>query len=105
MAKDGDLPKLFNFAAKEFDIKSVMGQFEKDSFGKILPVNTSKGLVDVQGRLVNEKGYLIDKKGNIIDTKGKIIWDKKHLKNGEFIKIFPFTKIDIRTIKADYDLD
>jgi hypothetical protein len=47
LTKDGDLPKLFNFAAKEYDIKTVMGQFDKDSFGKILPVSTSKGLVDV----------------------------------------------------------
>lgn len=57
------------------------------------------------GRLVNDKGYLIDKKGNIVDTKGKVIWDKKHLKNGEFMKIFPFTKFDLSTIKAAYDFD
>ena len=57
------------------------------------------------GRLVNDKGYLIDKKGNIIDTKGKIIWEHKHLKNGEFMKIFSFTKFDLNAIKAAYEVD
>ena len=30
LVAEGDLPKLFNYNGKRFDIKDVMGQFEKD---------------------------------------------------------------------------
>lgn len=50
------------------------------------------------GRQVNERGYLIDKDGNIIDINGKIIWSKKDLRSGDFVKIFPFTKFNIKRI-------
>lgn len=86
LAKDGDLPKLFNYNGKRFDIKELMGQFDKDAHGRIIH-NDSQGrpsnldgkqqipgdrvLLDNLGRRVNEKGYLIDVIGNIIDTNGK----------------------------------
>jgi len=57
-------------------------------------MNEHGDYVDNQGRLVNEKGYLIDKDGNIVDKDGKKIFEKKHLKNGEIPKIFPFTKFN-----------
>lgn len=55
-------------------------------------------LLDNLGRRVNEKGYLIDEEGNIIDKNGKKIFAGKHLKNGEFPKIFPFTKFNIKNV-------
>jgi len=48
---------------------------------------------------------LIDERGNIIDITGKQLWRKEDLKNGEFPKIFPFTKFNIRRIQGDYDTD
>jgi hypothetical protein len=57
------------------------------------------------GRLVNEKGYLIDENGNIIDKEKKKMFEKKYLKNGEFPKIFPFTKFNIKRIQGDFEMD
>lgn len=71
LVSDGDLPKLFNYNGKRFDIKDVMGQFEKDQNGLIIPCSSQTGLVDNLGRRVNERGYLIDEHGNIIDISGK----------------------------------
>lgn len=62
--------------------------------------------VDKQGRDVNKAGYLIDEKGNIISKKGGVIWKGHQLnKNGEFPKIFPFTKFNIDTIIGCLDRD
>jgi hypothetical protein len=41
---------------------------------------------------------LIDSNGNIIDKEGKKLWSAKHLKNGEFPKIFPFTKFNKKNV-------
>jgi len=58
---DEDIHKLFNYNGKRFDIKDVMGQFDKDQNGNIVPQNNGNGkLLDNLGRLVNDKGYLID---------------------------------------------
>lgn len=57
------------------------------------------------GRLVNEKGYLLDKDGNIIDISQKVIWNKKDLKHGDFIKIFPYTRFNVKRIQGDCDKD
>jgi len=62
-------------------------------------------LVDNLGRRVNEKGYLIDNEGNIIDCHGKQLWDRKHLKNGEFPKIFAFTKFNIKNVLGDFEMN
>ena len=37
---EGDLPKLFNYNGKRFDVKDVMGQFEKDQNGLIIPCSS-----------------------------------------------------------------
>ena len=96
---DDDLHKLFNYNGKRFDIKDVMGQFDKDQNGNIITQNNGSGkLLDNLGRAVNEKGYLIDEQGNIIDINQRQIWKRTDLKNGEFIKIFPFTKFNIQRI-------
>ena len=63
------------------------------------------GFVDNLNRAVNEKGYLIDAKGNIVDTNMKMLWRHEHLLNGEFPKIFPFTKFNINRVRGDCDLD
>ena len=96
---DDDLHKLFNYNGKRFDIKDVMGQFDKDQNGNIITQNNGSGkLLDNLGRAVNEKGYLIDEQGNIIDINQRQIWKRTDLKNGEFPKIFPFTKFNIQRI-------
>jgi hypothetical protein len=69
--QEGDLPKLFTLSGKKFDIKDVMGQFDRDSNNNIVfphatimtPVaneETRKDLKDLRDRRVNEKGYLSD---------------------------------------------
>lgn len=54
---------------------------------------------------MNSKGYLIDKHGNIVDVKGAVIWKAKDLTNGEFQKIFPFTKFNIARVKGNFECD
>ena len=69
LTTDGDLPKLFNYQGRRFDIKDVMAILEKDANGKIQPNQSQKGeLVDKFGRRCSDKGYLIDAAGNIIDS-------------------------------------
>ena len=84
-----------------------MGTFEKDSNSMIIPLQATKGgyLVDNLGRRVNDKGYLIDQSGNIIDVNNKLIWKASDLKNGEFPKIFPFTKFNISRVQGDFEMN
>lgn len=97
MQPDGDMPRLYNYSGRRYDIQDVIGNFDKDSIGNIMPIKSKDGtyLVDNSGRRVNEKGYLIDEGGNIIDKEGKKLFMANHLKNGEFPKIFPFTKFNV----------
>ena len=37
LTSDGDLHKLYTYSGKRFDIKDVMGIFEKDTNGRIMP--------------------------------------------------------------------
>lgn len=102
------MPKLFNYSGKRFDVRNIMGVMNKDENGNILPQQSKDGthLVDALGRRVNEKGYTIDRNGNIIDSETqRVWWLQKHLKNGEFPKIFPYTKFNIKLIMGDFDLD
>ena len=71
-----------------------------------MPVRAKDGshLLDNLGRRVNEKGYLTDTDGNVIDKNGKRIWKAKELKNGEFPKIFLFTKFNINNITGDFEM-
>jgi len=102
---DGDIQKLLNYSGRRFDIKDVMGVFDKDANRNIIVQRSDNGtLVDNVGRRVNDKGYLIDTDGNIIDREGKRIFVKEHLKNGEFPKIFLFTKFNIDNITGDYEM-
>ena len=102
---DGDVPKLLNYSGKRFDVKDVIGVFDKDASGNIILQRGHDGsMSDNMGRRVNEKGYLIDNDGNIVDREGKRIFVKEHLKNGEFPKIFLFTKFNIDNITGDFEL-
>ena len=103
LAGNGDLPKLYNYEGKRFCVRDVMGEFEKDSQGHIIPIPAKDGTtnVDLLGRLVNPNGYLTDGSGNIIDCRGRQIWRVSDLKSGEFIKIFPFTKFNISNVLGD----
>ena len=102
---DGDLQKLLNYGGKRFDIKDVIGVFDKDANGKIMLQRGENGLLlDNVGRRVNSKGYLIDYDGNIIDRESRVIFVREHLKNGEFPKIFLFTKFNIDNILGDFEM-
>lgn len=104
---DGDIQKLLNYTGKRFDIKDVIGVFDKDANGNIIlqrGANGSSQFVDNVGRRVNEKGYLVDQDGNIVDREGKRIFVKEHLKSGEFPKIFLFTKFNVDNIMGDFDM-
>lgn len=99
-----DLHRLYNYEGLRFDIKDVMGQLERDQNGEIQPQSNGTQLLDNLGRLVNERGYLIDAQGNIINTEGKKLWKKSDLKNGEFPKIFPFTKFNMARVQGDIEV-
>ena len=72
MTPDGDLPKLFNYNGRRFDVNDVLGQLDKDNRGNIVPITDKNGhLVDNLGRKINSKGYLIDEFGNIVDRDGR----------------------------------
>ena len=72
---DGDMQKLLNYNGKRFDIKDVIGVFDKDANGNIiLQRGHANSFTDNVGRSVNEKGYLIDSDGNIVDREGKLIF-------------------------------
>lgn len=106
MTHDGDLPKLFNYNGRRFDIVDTIGQLEKDKNGNIVPATDKAGnLVDNTGRRINNKGYLIDEFGNVVDKDGRMIFENKHLENQEIPKIFPFTKFNVKNVMGDYEPD
>ena len=60
--------------------------------------------VDKAGYMVNSKGYIINKEGCICTRQGRVLFMANHLKNGEFPKIFPFTRFNINRVLGDFDL-
>ena len=54
---------------------------------------------------MNAKGYLVDAQGNVVNKEGKKLFDKKHLKEGEFPKIFPFTKFKLKDVLGNFEMD
>lgn len=104
--QDGDLPKLFNYNGRRFDVTDVIGQLDKDANGNIQPLTDEKGnLVDNKGRRINSRGYLIDEFGNVIDKDGRQIFEAEHLSDDEIPKIFPFTKFNIKNVLGDFEMD
>ena len=85
-----------------------MGDLDRDpKTGDVIIKRDKEGkLKDKKGRLVNKRGYLVDPKGNIVDKRGVKLFDKEALtKEGEFPKIFPFSKFNLDSIKGDCELD
>jgi hypothetical protein len=106
MTSDGDLPKLFNYNGRRFDIVDTIGQCDKDALGNIIPsTDQHQNLIDNLGRKINSKGYLIDQFGNVIDKDGREIFEKKHLESDEIPKIFPFTKFNVKNVLGDFEMD
>jgi len=61
LTSDGDLPKLFNLDGKLFDIRDIMGQFDKYPEGNDSIDNKRRFPdTDNRGMKVNENGFLID---------------------------------------------
>ena len=61
--------------------------------------------VDKAGFMVNQKGYVVTRDGHICTRDGKVLFLKSHLKNGEFPKIFPFTRFNIHRVLGDVEMD
>ena len=104
---DGNLPMLFNYKGKKFDVRDIIGDFEKDRRGNII-IRRDKDnkMVDKKNRPVNNKGYLIDKDGNVINDEGKLMFENFTLsKDNEIPKFFPFLKFNVDDIKGDFEMD
>ena len=87
-----------------------MGVFDRDSNGKIqlLTGKDERGqnvTVDKAGFMVNHQGYIVTKEGHVSTRQGKILFLKNQLKNGEFPKIFPFTRFNIQRVLGDVEMD
>ena len=61
--------------------------------------------VDKAGFMVNHQGYIATKDGHISTRQGKILFLSNQLKNGEFPKIFPFTRFNIHRVLGDVEMD
>jgi hypothetical protein len=101
------MPMLFNYKGKKFDIRDIIGDFDKDRSGNIIIRRDKENkMVDKKGRRVNNKGYLIDGEENVINLDGKMVFDKGSLsKDNEIPKFFPFLKFNVEDIKGDYEMD
>lgn len=44
--------------------------------------------------------------GNVVDKEGRKIFDRKYLSsNGDFPKIFPFTRFNVKNIQGEFEMD
>jgi len=105
--ENGNLPLLFNYKGKKFDVKDVIGDFDKDRKGNvIIRRDKDNKMVDKKGRPVNNKGYLIDNQGNVINKDGKLMFEQFTLsKDNEIPKLFPFLKFNADDVKGDFEMD
>lgn len=104
----GDIPQLFTYKGKKFDLMDILGTLDKDRKGNVIIRRHPKTgkMVDKQGRPVNAKGYLVDEDGNIISNEGRMLFEKDSLtKDGEIPKLFSFLKFNIDEVKGDYEMD
>lgn len=86
-----------------------MGVFKMNDSNQIIKIESksSKGnstYKDLSGHLVNENGYLINSDGHICNRKGKILFSKNELKNGEFPKIFSFSKFNLAHVTGTFQI-
>jgi hypothetical protein len=103
----GLIPRLYTYSGKTFEIHEVMGVFDRNG-----PLEFCRGrdkagnevTVDRAGYMVNGKGYIVNSEGSICNRQGKVLFHVSHLKNGEFPKIFPFTRFNIARVLGDFDL-
>ena len=84
--------------------------FDRDSQGgiQLLLGKDERGrdvYVDKAGFMVNQKGYIVTRDGHICTREGKVLFLKAQLKNGEFPKIFPFTRFNINRVLGDIEMD
>ena len=92
---------MYNWSGATFSILDVMGTFRMNEVNEIIKIeaksesNGASVYQDLAGHLVNEKGYLITTEGHICTRNGKLIFIKDELKNGEFPKIFPFSRMNL----------
>lgn len=110
LTKESDIPTLYTYDARRFNIRQCMGEFDRDDEGHIVILSEFDGnnkLVDKQGRLVNQKGYLVDSKsGNVVTNEGVILFYKQELgPGGEIPKIMPYTKFNVDEIRGDLEKD
>lgn len=103
---NGDFPYLLNYDGKAFDIKTIIGIFDKDQQSKqiILETHPVYGFItDKLGRRVNQAGYLIDNDLNIVYKRGnKIVFHHSHLMFNEPPKIFEYSKFDVAQIMSEF---
>mmetsp|Transcript_2498 Transcript_2498/g.3138 ORF Transcript_2498/g.3138 Transcript_2498/m.3138 type:complete len:177 (-) Transcript_2498:1355-1885(-) len=55
--------------------------------------------------MVNQKGYIVTRDGHVCTREGKVLFLKAQLKNGEFPKIFPFTRFNINRVIGEVEMD
>ena len=61
--------------------------------------------VDKAGFTVNNRGYIVTREGNICTRQGKVLFMQHQLKDGEFPKIFPFSRFNISKVLGDFNTD
>jgi hypothetical protein len=106
LTEEGDIPRLFNYGGRKYNIADTIGILEKDPQGSIILRKDKRGrFVDKAGRPVNRKGYLVDGDGNVIDSQGRVVFEQRYLEDDEIPKIFPFTTLKTRSLQGDYDVD
>lgn len=92
---DDDIPNLYNYEGREYNIKDIIGQFNKNKTTKEIEMNVDPKMnnmtCDLNNHKVNPKGYLLDNFGNIVNKKGEIIWRSHECMYNEPPKIFKFT--------------
>ena len=104
------MPKLYNYYGKTFELQEVMGVFDRNEKGDIqlLLGKDERGrdvYVDKAGFMVNQKGYIVTRDNHICTREGKVLFLRSQLINGEFPKIFPFTRFNINRVLGEIEMD
>jgi hypothetical protein len=106
---DEDIPNLYNFEGREYNIKDIIGQFTKHKTTKEIEMNVDPKMnnmtCDLNNHKVNPKGYLLDNFGNIVNRKKEIVWRSHECMYNEPPKIFKFTQFSKLWISGYLDKD
>jgi hypothetical protein len=111
LTNEGEIPNLYTYDGRRFNIRTCMGEFDRDEDGNIVILSEvdedgNSQLVDKRSKPVNSKGYLVDSHGNIITNEGVQLFSNKELgQGGEIPKIMPYTKFNVDEIRGDLDRD